>query len=79
MSDSIKTTVYLDSADYLRLKAAARAQGRTTAELVREAVAVFARAQGAGVHPSSIGVGKSGRGDLSERSEVLLDDMGRDG
>src|SRR5688572_4679152 len=29
MSESFKTTVYLDAADYRRLKALARAQGRT--------------------------------------------------
>lgn len=37
-----KTTVYLDAADCRRLKAVARARGRTPAELVREAVAQYA-------------------------------------
>ena len=78
MSESFKTTVYLDAADYRRLKALARSQGRTTAELVREAVAVYARAQPLSARPASIAIGRSGRGDLAERAEELLDGMGHD-
>jgi predicted transcriptional regulator len=78
MAESTKTTVYLDAADYRRLKALARAQGRTTAELVREAVAVYARTQSMPNRPSSIAAGRSGRADLSERAEELLEGMGRD-
>jgi hypothetical protein len=76
MDTSTKTTVYLDSADYRRLKALASAQGRTAAELVREAVALYARAHAAPPRPGSIGAGSSGRGDLSERVEDLLKGMG---
>ena len=78
MTDSTKTTVYLDAADYRRLKALAKAQGRTAAELVREAVAVYARTQSPPVMPASIAAGRSGRNDLSERAEALLEGMGRD-
>lgn len=42
MAPSIKTTLYLDASDY-RLKALAKAEGRSTAELVREAVSRYAR------------------------------------
>ena len=77
MSESIKTTVYLDAADYRRLQAVAKAEGRSAAELVREAVALYARGR-AHVIPSSIAVGRSGRGNLSEDTELLLDGMGRD-
>ena len=77
MSESIKTTVYLDAADYRRLQAVAKAEGRSAAELVREAVALFARGR-AHATPSSIAVGRSGRGNLSEDTELLLDGMGRD-
>jgi hypothetical protein len=77
MSESAKTTVYLDPADYRRLKALAKAQGRPAAELVREAVAAYARKHAAPVLPSSIGAGSSGRPDLSERAEQLLEGMGR--
>lgn len=78
MSDTVKTTVYLDGADYRRLKALARANGRTTAELVREAVTKYARDYQLPVRPASIAAGRSGRGDLSVRSEELLDGIGRD-
>lgn len=78
MSNPAKTTVYLDSADYHRLKALARAQGRKTADLVREAVAIYARTQPMPVRASSIGIGRSGRDDLSENAEALLDGMGED-
>ena len=76
MTDPTKTTVYLDPEDYRRLKALARAQGRSTASLVREAVAEYARAHPVPTRPSSIGVGRSGRGDLSERAEQLLTGLG---
>ena len=72
-----KTTVYLDAADYRRLRAMARAQGRTTASVVREAVATFAAGELRAVRPASIGAGRSGRRDLSERAEDLLRGMGR--
>lgn len=75
MQELTKTTVYLPEADYRRLKAMARKQKRTTAELVREAVAQYAG--GAAAKPTSLGIGHSGRGDLSERSEELLKGMGR--
>jgi predicted transcriptional regulator len=79
MSGATKTTVYLDAEDYRRLKALARAQGRSTAELVREAVSLYARAQHPPRRPTSIGAGRSGRGDVAERAEELLRGMGRDG
>jgi hypothetical protein len=74
--DSIKTTVYLDAAVYRRLKALARSQGRTAAELVREAVADYTARVSAPVRPSSLGAGRSGRSDLSERAEELLTGIG---
>lgn len=73
-----KTTVYLDSADYQRIKGIARAEGRSAAELVREAVAEYARRHGNRLRPRSIGAGRSGRGDLAERSEDLLEGLGRE-
>jgi hypothetical protein len=67
-----KTTVYLDAADYRRLQALARAQGRPAAELVREAVAQYAARAAGPPRPSSVGIGRSGRRNLSERAEALL-------
>jgi len=72
-----KTTVYLDSVDYRRLKAVARAQGRPPAALIREAVAEYARRHARRALPRTLGAAHSGRGDLSERAEELLEGMGR--
>ncbi len=71
-----KTTVYLHKADYRRLKALAKEADRPVAELIREAVAEYAARHGPAARPSSIGVGRSGRGDLSECTEDLLGGMG---
>jgi hypothetical protein len=72
---SFKTTVYLDPADYRRLKALSVREGRPTAELVREAVAEYARRH-APESPSSIGLGQSGGKNLGERAEELLGALG---
>ncbi|HEX2168238.1 MAG TPA: ribbon-helix-helix protein, CopG family [Longimicrobiales bacterium] len=73
--DKEKTTVYLNSADHRRLKAIAAAENRPAAELIREAVAEYVRRREARV-ATSIGSARSGRGDLSERTEELLDGFG---
>jgi predicted transcriptional regulator len=78
MSRVQKTTVYLDEADYRRLKAIGRQVGRPPAALVREAVAEFARNYGRRRKVRSLGIGHSGRGDLSERAEELLIGLPRD-
>jgi predicted transcriptional regulator len=70
-----KTTMYLENDLYERLQQAAEASGRTQASLVREAVAAYL-AGGKSRQPRSIGLGKSGAGDLSERAEDLLDGFG---
>jgi predicted transcriptional regulator len=73
-----KTTIYLNSSDYRRLKLLAKERGRPVAELVREAVAEYAARHESPARPASIGIGRSGRGDLSERAEDLLEGMGGD-
>lgn len=73
-----KTTVYLDSEDYRRIKLLARRQGRPAAELVREAVAEYARRHAPATEPRSVGAGRSRRRDVAERAESLLEGMGRD-
>lgn len=72
----MKTTVYLDRSDYEQLKSVARKQGKKPAELVREAVALYVQKHGRGL-PSSLGKGRSGKADLSERVEELLEGLGR--
>ena len=76
MSTRIKTTVYLTEHEYRQLKELAREQRRPAAELVREAVGEYARRYGKRRLPESIGIGDSGREDLSERAEELLNGMG---
>jgi predicted transcriptional regulator len=78
MSNLTKTTVYLEAEAYRRLKALAERQGRSAAELVREAVEQYTTRREVRRLPSSVGSGSSGGrfGALSERAEELLDDMG---
>jgi predicted transcriptional regulator len=76
MSRPTKTTVYLDADDYRRLQRLARGQGRSAAELVREAVAEYTRSHARVARPRSLAAGRSGRKDLSERTEELLGGMG---
>lgn len=71
-----KTTLYLDGADYRRLKRIAQARKVAPAALVREAVAEYVARHGARPLPRSLGAGDSGRRDLGERSEALLAGMG---
>lgn len=78
MSETHKTTVYLDAAAYRRLKQLAREQGRPTAELVREAVAEYADRHGPRRRPRSIGSVRSGLGDLAEQAEEHLAGLGEE-
>lgn len=71
-----RTTVYLDAAEYRRLKALARAEGRSAAELIREAVSEYTARRAGTALPRSLGAGRSGRGDISERTEELLAGLG---
>lgn len=75
----IKTTLYLREEDYRRLKAVARQQNRPTAEVIREALAEYVSGHDTKrSRPRSLGAGRSGRGDLSERAEDLLTGLGRE-
>ncbi|HEX9367142.1 MAG TPA: hypothetical protein VF921_10960 [Vicinamibacterales bacterium] len=71
-----KTTLYLDAADYRRLKRIAATRKQAPASLVREAVAEYVARHGGSRRPRSIGASDSGRSDLSERAEELLAGMG---
>ncbi len=77
MATPLKTTVYLDAEQYERIKEIARTEGRAPAELVREAVADYARRKRPVRRPKSIGAGHSRRGDVAERAEELLAGLGR--
>lgn len=73
-----KTTLYLEAADYRKLKRIAAADKRAPAALVREAVAEYVARRASRTLPSSVGAFGSGRSDLSERAEELLVGMGED-
>ncbi len=72
-----KTTLYLDGDDYRKLKRIAAREGRAPAALVRDAVAEYVVRHGGAPAAKSVGAFASGRGDLSERAEALLDGFGR--
>jgi len=74
--ETTKTTVYLPAAEYRRLQALAKAEGRATAELIREAVAEYASRRAGQKKPRSLGAFRSGRKTLSEKAEKLLDGFG---
>ncbi len=71
-----KTTVYLDTDDYRRLKRLAAEQGRPSAELIREAVAEYTSRHAPRRVARSIGAFSSGRSDVGERAEELLEGIG---
>ncbi|WP_405279079.1 ribbon-helix-helix domain-containing protein [Gaopeijia maritima] len=74
----MRTTVYLDGADYRQLKALARAEGRSAAELIRVAVAEYTARHRGQALPASLGIADTGVGTLSEDAERLLEGYGRD-
>ncbi len=61
-----KTTLYLDEASYERLRRLAEGTGRTQAAVIREALQTSAA--GRNKKPRSIGLGKSGKRNLSDRA-----------
>ena len=72
-----KTTVYLETSSYQRLKHIAQREGRKAAELVREAVAEYAARHGEGRRvPASVASFASGKGDLAARDEQHLEGFG---
>jgi len=73
-----KTTVYLDAADYRRLKQVARARRRPPAAVIREAIAEYTARHGRRRAPRSVGAFKSGRRNLGVRAEALLAGFGED-
>ena len=75
---TMKTTVYLGTGDYRRLKALAAAEGRSAADLIRAAVSEYARRRAPETLPRSLGFACSGDGRLGERAEDLLRGMGEE-
>lgn len=73
-----KTTVYLEEDAYRRLKQIARARRLPPAEMVREAVAEYTARHAPRHKARSVGAGNSGRRDLAQRAEELLEGFGED-
>jgi len=71
-----KTTLYLDSDDYRRLKRVAFRRRVAPAVLVREAIAEYVARHDVARTVRSVGAARSGRGDLAERAEDLLAGFG---
>ena len=71
-----RTTVYLEEQTDLNLSQLARQQGRSKAELIREALGAYTRQQSCNQDmPSWVGAGRSGIPDLAERDEELLGEI----
>jgi predicted transcriptional regulator len=66
-----KTTLYLDESTRLSLQELAKAQGRSSSVLIREAVWLYLDHQNR-PKPKGVGAYRSGRTDISERVEELL-------
>lgn len=67
----VKTTVYIDEITHRRLKQLARRQGRSQAEVMREALAAYV-AQASLPRPKGIGAYRSRRSHVAEKAEELL-------
>ena len=67
----VKTTVYLDPDLALSIRQLAEIQGRSQAELIREALQAYAR-QAPPPKPKGMGMYRSGRSDVSGRYRELL-------
>jgi hypothetical protein len=68
-----RTTIFAEEEILLVLKRIAREREISLAEVVRRALEQFiSREQDQGSEPSFLGVGSSGRSDISERHEHLL-------
>ena len=74
----MKTTVYLDAAEYRRLRALAEGEGRSAADLIREAVAEYTQRRTGARRPRTIGIADSGLTDLASRDEDYLEGFGED-
>ena len=69
-----KTTLYLGEEELALLKQASQQEGVSQGAILTRALKSYFRSRSR--RAKSIGAGRSGRGDLSERAEELLEDMG---
>jgi len=71
-----KTTVYLDDAEYRRLKQTAHRKGQAPAAVIRQAIAEYNFRHKKRPWPKSIGAYHSGIPDLAQRDEYYLGAFG---
>lgn len=71
----VKTTLYLDETTMLRLRQLSKKQGRQQSALIREALDAYLDRNDKRPMPKGVGAYSSGRSDISERAEELLDGM----
>lgn len=76
--EMLKTTVYLDNDVALAIRQLANSEGRSQAEIIREALALYTR-QAVPAKPKRIGAFRSGRSDVSERSRELIREAVKEG
>ncbi len=70
-----RTTVFADDEVLGALQAIARRRGVTLSEITREALAAYVSRSGRKRKPLTlIGIGRSGRKDVAERAEELLEE-----
>ena len=67
----VKTTVYLQADTALALRQLAKSRGQSQAELIRESLRLFTRTASRPM-PKGVGKYRSGRSDISMRSEELI-------
>lgn len=72
----VKTTVYLDEALAFKVRQLARTQGRSQAEMIRDALKAYTGEAGRS-RPKGIGAYTSARSDVSERTEEILREAAR--
>lgn len=71
-----KTTLYLGDEEFALLKQASKQEGISQGAIITRALKSYFR--GRVRRARSVGAGKSGRGDLSEKSEEILAGLGEE-
>ena len=68
----VKTTIYMEPSVALTLRHLASVQGRSQAEIIREAIESYTNKSLERPRPKGIGEYDSGRTDVSERAKELM-------
>jgi len=68
----VKTTIYMEPSVALTLRHLASVQGRSQAEIIREAIESYTSKSVTRPRPKGMGAYDSGRTDVSERAKELM-------